>query len=64
MSMSGVELDDECQKTYQEIQKDKKHRYAIFQIADGKIKLDKVREFRARCNYSMTAGLSFTNPFL
>jgi len=41
MAMSGVDLDDECQKTYQEIQKDKKHRYAIFQIKDGKIRLDK-----------------------
>ena len=41
--MSGVKLTEECQKTYQSIQKDKSHRYAIFKIADGQICLDKVR---------------------
>ena len=43
MAMSGVKLTEECQKTYQSIQKDKSHRYAIFKIADGQICLDKVR---------------------
>ena len=42
MAMSGVKLTNECQNVYQEIQKDKKHRYAIFKIADGEICLDKV----------------------
>jgi len=42
MAMSGVKLTEECQKTYQSIQKDKSHRYAIFKIADGQICLDKV----------------------
>merc|ERR1712117_527351 len=41
MAMSGVKLTEECQKTYQSIQKDKSHRYAIFKIADGQICLDK-----------------------
>lgn len=40
--MSGVKLTEECQKTYQTIQKDKSHRYAIFKIADGQICLDKI----------------------
>ena len=40
--MSGVKLTNECQNVYQAIQKDKKHRYAIFKIADGEICLDKV----------------------
>ena len=44
MAMSGVKLTEECQKTYQSIQKDKSHRYAIFKIADGQICLDKVRK--------------------
>jgi len=34
-------LTEECQKTYQSIQKDKSFRYAIFKIADGQINLDK-----------------------
>ena len=42
MAMSGVKLTNECQDTYQTIQKDKKFRYAIFKIADGEICLDKV----------------------
>eukprot|EP00095_Tigriopus_kingsejongensis_P007305 maker-scaffold431_size173393-snap-gene-0.21 protein:Tk07305 transcript:maker-scaffold431_size173393-snap-gene-0.21-mRNA-1 annotation:"conserved hypothetical protein" len=41
MAMSGVKLTNECQTTYQAIQKDKKFRYAIFKIADGEICLDK-----------------------
>ena len=45
MAMSGVKLTEECQKTYQSIQKDKSHRYAIFKIADGQICLDKVGVF-------------------
>ena len=45
MAMSGVKLTEECQKTYQSIQKDKSHRYAIFKIADGQICLDKVSVF-------------------
>ncbi len=44
MAMSGVKLTNECQNTYQAIQKDKKFRYAIFKIADGEICLDKVRK--------------------
>ena len=46
MAMSGVKLTEECQKTYQSIQKDKSHRYAIFKIADGQICLDKVGQFK------------------
>jgi len=38
--MSGVKLTNECQNVYQAIQKDKKHRYAIFKIQDGEICLD------------------------
>ena len=46
MAMSGVKLTEECQKTYQSIQKDKSHRYAIFKIADGQICLDKVGDLK------------------
>lgn len=41
MAMSGVKLTNACQTLYQEIQKDKKHRYAIFKIQDGEICPDK-----------------------
>jgi len=41
MAMSGVKLTNECSEIYQAIQKDKKYRYALFQIANGEITLDK-----------------------
>ncbi len=56
MAMSGVKLTNECQNTYQAIQKDKKFRYAIFKIADGEICLDKVR----KTTTSSTCALSGT----
>lgn len=40
--MSGVELDQECKKIYDEVQSKKKHRYVTFKIDDGKIRVDKV----------------------
>ena len=43
MAMSGVELDQECKKIYDEVQSKKKHRYVTFKIDDGKIRVDKVR---------------------
>lgn len=42
MAMSGVELDQECKKIYDEVQSKKKHRYVTFKIDDGKIRVDKV----------------------
>merc|ERR1712080_310216 len=42
MAMSGVKLTSQCMETYNEIQKAKKHRYAIFLIKDGSIDLEKV----------------------
>merc|ERR1712228_775558 len=33
--MSGVELDQECKKIYDEVQSKKKHRYVTFKIDDG-----------------------------
>ena len=56
MAMSGVKLTNECQNTYQSIQKDKKFRYAIFKIADGEICLDKVR--RSQKVYDAVADAS------
>jgi len=44
MAMSGVKLTSICMETYNEIQKQKKHRYAIFLIKDGSIDLEKVGE--------------------
>ena len=43
MAMSGVELDQECKKIYDEVQSKKKHRYVTFKIDDGKIRVDKVK---------------------
>ncbi|VEN42086.1 unnamed protein product [Callosobruchus maculatus] len=31
---SGVTVSDDCKRTYEEIKKDKKHRYVIFYIKD------------------------------
>ena len=42
MAMSGVKLTEGCMLTYQDIQKSKKHRYAIFVIADGQIDVETV----------------------
>ena len=42
MAMSGVKLTEKCMGTYQDIQKSKKHRYAIFVIQGGMIEVEKV----------------------
>merc|ERR1712243_31147 len=44
MAMSGVKLTEACMATYQDIQKSKKHRYAIFVIRDGQIEVETVGE--------------------
>merc|ERR1711872_120075 len=40
MAMSGVKLTEACMATYQDIQKSKKHRYAIFVIQGGMIEVE------------------------
>ena len=52
MAMSGVELDQECKKIYDEVQSKKKHRYVTFKIDDGKIRVDKVR-FEKKINFAI-----------
>eukprot|EP00088_Acartia_fossae_P018457 TRINITY_DN20673_c0_g1_i1.p1 TRINITY_DN20673_c0_g1~~TRINITY_DN20673_c0_g1_i1.p1 ORF type:complete len:150 (+),score=36.48 TRINITY_DN20673_c0_g1_i1:49-498(+) len=42
MAMSGVKLTENCNITYQEIQKSKKHRYAVFVISNGQIDVETV----------------------
>lgn len=42
MAMSGVKLTEACMTTYNDIQKGKKYRYAIFLIKDGQIDVEKV----------------------
>jgi len=42
MAMSGVKLTEACMTTYQDIQKSKKHRYAIFVIQGGQIEVELV----------------------
>ena len=42
MAMSGVKLTEGCMNTYQDIQKSKKHRYAVFVIRDGLIDVETV----------------------
>lgn len=42
MAMSGVKLTEACMTTYNDIQKSKKYRYAIFLIKDGQIDIEKV----------------------
>ena len=42
MAMSGVKLTEKCMTVYNEIQKAKKHRYAIFYIKDGEIDVEKL----------------------
>lgn len=42
MAMSGVKLTEDCNTTYQNIQKGKKHRYAVFVISDGQINVETV----------------------
>ena len=42
MAMSGVKLTESCMVTYQDIQKSKKYRYAIFVIQGGMIEVEKV----------------------
>eukprot|EP00088_Acartia_fossae_P002295 TRINITY_DN10920_c0_g1_i1.p1 TRINITY_DN10920_c0_g1~~TRINITY_DN10920_c0_g1_i1.p1 ORF type:complete len:150 (-),score=42.24 TRINITY_DN10920_c0_g1_i1:300-749(-) len=44
MAMSGVKLTENCMTTYNDIQKSKKYRYAIFLIKDGQIDVEKVGE--------------------
>merc|ERR1712142_1171145 len=44
MAMSGVKLTEKCMTVYNEIQKAKKHRYAIFYIKDGEIDVEKLGE--------------------
>ena len=43
MAMSGVKLTEGCLTTYQDIQKNKKHRYAVFIIREGQIDVETVR---------------------
>ena len=40
--MSGVKLTEGCMITYQDIQKSKKHRYAVFVIREGQIDVETV----------------------
>merc|ERR1712055_412873 len=42
MAMSGVKLTEGCMATYQDTQKSKKHRYAVFVIKDGQIEVETV----------------------
>jgi len=42
MAMSGVKLTESCMITYQDIQKSKKHRYAVFVIREGQIDVETV----------------------
>ena len=42
--MSGVKLTEACMTSYTDIQKGKKHRYAIFLIKDGQIDVEKVKK--------------------
>merc|ERR1712154_634205 len=42
MAMSGVKLTEGCMNTYQDIQKSKKHRYAVFAIREGQIDVETV----------------------
>ena len=44
MAMSGVKLTENCMTVYNEIQKGKKHRYAIFVIKNGEIDVEKLGE--------------------
>ena len=44
MAMSGVKLTEACMTSYTDIQKGKKHRYAIFLIKDGQIDVEKVKK--------------------
>merc|ERR1711970_1575865 len=44
MAMSGVKLTEKCMTVYNEIQKSKKHRYAIFVIQNGEIDVEKLGE--------------------
>ena len=48
MAMSGVKLTEGCMITYQDIQKSKKHRYAVFVIREGQIDVETVSEKRLR----------------
>lgn len=36
LKASGVTVSDTCKTTYEEIKKDKKHRYVVFEIKDEK----------------------------
>ena len=42
--MSGVKLTEGCLVTYQDIQKSKKHRYAVFVIREGQIDVETVSD--------------------
>merc|ERR1711936_635318 len=44
MAMPGVKLTEKCMTVYNEIQKGKKHRYAIFVIQNGEIDVEKLGE--------------------
>merc|ERR1711935_242850 len=44
MSVAGTKLAPRCMEVYNEIMKEKKHRYAIFLIKDGQIDLEKLGE--------------------
>ena len=45
MAMSGVKLTEDCMITYQDIQKSKKHRYAVFVIKEGQIDVETVSQW-------------------
>ena len=56
MAMSGVKLTEGCLVTYQDIQKSKKHRYAVFIIREGQIDVETV-SFISQC--TVESVLSF-----
>ena len=42
MAMSGVDLTDDCKLRYDEILKERLHKYVVFAIIDGKIDVEVV----------------------
>ena len=54
MAMSGVKLTEGCLVTYQDIQKSKKHRYAVFVIREGQIDVETVSIYLIKSKLVMT----------
>ena len=52
--MSGVKLTEGCLVTYQDIQKSKKHRYAVFVIREGQIDVETVSIYLIKSKLVMT----------